>query len=429
MGNELKNEWSIAEKVLFRFVFAYVFVYCFAFPIYFFPFGGNVIHPIGNQLQNFALWIGKNLFGILGEISTDETGSGDALIYWLLWISKLIIALTVTLIWSVFDWKRKSYSFLGRLLITYTRYFVGMIIFSYGLAKAIPTQFIEPSYTQLMRTYGESSPMNLLWTFMGYSTPYQIFGGIMEILAAVLLLFRRTVLLGALIMITVMTNVVAINFAFDVPVKLASSHYLLFSIGLALIFRKNILDMFILQKPSQPVVLKPLFQNKIAFIVSQVFKVLILGYFLYSTYSNSSGYQKIMAEQSSVSPIAGIYQVKTLLDSLADSRGSNSKTAKIKRIIFDNLSPERVTITFEDESKLRYLAEFDKEAQKVKAVLPADNTNRFEFSYKYDEMGILFLKGTLNEDSLSLQLNRLETDSLLLVKRKFQWVSPVPFNR
>jgi hypothetical protein len=351
------------------------------------------------------------------------------LVYWLLWVSKIIISLIVTVIWSVIDRNRKSYRFLATLLITYTRYFVGMIIFSYGMAKVIPTQFVEPSYTQLMKTYGESSPMNLLWTFMGYSTPYQIFGGIMEVLAALLLLFRRTVLIGSLVMIAVMTNVVAMNFAFDVPVKLASSHYLLFSIGLAMVFWKNLMGVFVLQKPSQPVVLNPLFQNKKAFIASQVLKVLILGYFFYTTYSSYSGYQKMMAEESLRSPIAGIYQVETLSRDSEDTVALASKTTEITRMIFDNQSPERVTVTFGDDSKLRYLAEFDTVAYTVTAVLPTDSTNRFEFTYKYDGMGILFLNGTFKDNSLSLQLNKLETDSLLLVKRKFQWISPIPYNR
>lgn len=429
MGTDLKREWTISEKVLFRFIFTYVFAYCFAFPFYFFPYGSDIVHPIGNQLQNFALWIGQNLFDIQGEISTEETGSGDTLIYWLLWVAKIIITVFVTIIWSIVDRKRKAYGFLVTLLITYTRYFVAMIIFSYGMAKVIPTQFVEPSYTQLMKTYGDSSPMNLLWTFMGYSTPYQIFGGVMEVIAALLLLFRRTVLLGSLVMITVMTNVVAMNFAFDVPVKLASSHYLLFSIGLALVFRKNLMDMFLLQRRTEPVILKPLFQNRKAFIAAQALKVLILGYFFYTTYSSYSGYRQLMAEEGKLSPIAGIYSVETLSPYAADTTADASKAAEITRMIFDNQSPERVTVTFGDESKLRYLAEFDTAVHKVKAVLPADSTNRFEFSYQYDDLGILFLKGTFKEDSLTLQLNRFESDSLLLVKRKFQWISPIPYNR
>ncbi|MGY6742728.1 MAG: hypothetical protein ACXIUQ_08335 [Cecembia sp.] len=427
--HDLSNKpWSQSRKILFRLVFAYVFLYCFAFPLYFFPYGSTLIHPIGSQLQNLAIWLGQHLFGIVEEIPTAETGSGDTLIYWLLWATKTILALIVTVVWSTLDRKRASYQFLQRVLITYVRYFVALIIFSYGMAKVIPTQFSEPSYTQLMKTYGESSPMNLLWTLMGYSTPYQIFGGIMEVLAAVLLLFRRTVLLGALVMMTVMANVVAMNFAFDVPVKLASSHYLLFSIGLAWIFRRNLIALFFLQKPSQPISLKPIFLQKRAFIVTQIFKTVFLGYFFYSAVSNNLNYQKRIKDGALASPLSGVYHVQ-LKPMANDSLDYEKASTSIKRLIFDNYRPERLTVAFEDDSKIRYLAEYDEEKQLIKAVLPSDSTNRMELTYRFDEEGRLYLKGTYKEDSLALELNRIEIDSLLLVKKKFQWISPVPFNR
>ncbi len=428
MENLSSKPWSQSKKILFRLVFAYIFLYCFAFPIYFIPYGSILIHPIGTQLQNLSIWLGHHLFGIVDEIPTAETGSGDTLIYWLLWATKTILALMGTVVWSVLDRERASYEFLQRVLITYTRYFVALIIFSYGMAKVIPTQFSEPSYTQLMKTYGESSPMNLLWTLMGYSTPYQVFGGIMEVLAAVLLLFRRTVLLGALVMMTVMANVVAMNFAFDVPVKLASSHYLLFSMGLAWIFKRNLIDLFFLQKPSQPIVLKPMFQEKRAFIATQIFKTVFSGYFFYTAVSNNLNYQKSIREGAMVSPLAGVYNVQSI--PIANDSLVNAKTPMpIKRLIFDNYRPERLTLAFEDDSKIRYLAEYDEEKQLIKAVLPSDSTNRMELTYKFDEEGRLYLKGVYKEDSLFLEINRIEIDSLLLVKKKFQWISPVPFNR
>lgn len=54
----------------------------------------------------------------------------------------------------------------------------------------IPTQFPTPTADKLMQPYGESSPMGILWTFMGSSTAYTIFAGTAgEVLAAIPLLF------------------------------------------------------------------------------------------------------------------------------------------------------------------------------------------------------------------------------------------------
>src|SRR4030095_7643936 len=96
----------------------------------------------------------------------------------------------------------------------------------YGMIKVFRGQFPSPSPGRLIETYGDSSPMGLMWNFMGYSSAYVIFAGVSESLGALLLFFRRTTTLGALVLTAVMTNVVAMNLCFDVCVKLGSMNYL-----------------------------------------------------------------------------------------------------------------------------------------------------------------------------------------------------------
>jgi hypothetical protein len=97
---------------------------------------------------------------------------------------------------------------------------------TYGVLKVIELQFSPPTPDRLIQTYGESSPMGLIWTLMGFSSLYCFFGGAGEVLGGLLLSLRRTTLLGALVCIGVLANVVMINLSFDVPVKLFSSHLL-----------------------------------------------------------------------------------------------------------------------------------------------------------------------------------------------------------
>jgi hypothetical protein len=74
--------------------------------------------------------------------------------------------------------------------------------------------------------------MGVVWAWMGASYAYNVFAGIAEMGSGFLLFFRRTVTLGALASIAVLLNVVMINFAYDVPVKLYSSHLLLMAVFL-----------------------------------------------------------------------------------------------------------------------------------------------------------------------------------------------------
>ena len=78
------------------------------------------------------------------------------------------------------------------------------------------------------------SPMGILWSFMGASRSHTIFGGWLELIPAVLLVFRRTAMLGALLASAVLTNIVMLNFSYDVPVKLFSLELLAYAIAIAL---------------------------------------------------------------------------------------------------------------------------------------------------------------------------------------------------
>jgi hypothetical protein len=123
----------------------------------------------------------------------------------------------------------------------------------YGLAKvAIDyNQFPINGPMQLEKTWGSSSPMNVLWAFMGASRPYTVFAGLGEVLAAVLLIWRRTGSLGGLVTIGVMTNVAMLNFCYDVPVKLYSSHLLVMAFLIVLPDTGRLANVLIWNRPTE----------------------------------------------------------------------------------------------------------------------------------------------------------------------------------
>ena len=140
--------------------------------------------------------------------------------------------------------RRDNYEKLLHWLIILLRYYLAFFMIGYGFAKVLKTQFPSLTTDRLLQSYGDSSPMGLLWTFMGYSTAYNIFTGLGEVIGGAFSFFKRTRLIGALIVIAIMSNVVMLNFAYDVPVKLFSIH--LFSMAIFLIVPdiKRLLNIF-----------------------------------------------------------------------------------------------------------------------------------------------------------------------------------------
>jgi hypothetical protein len=96
------------------------------------------------------------------------------------------------------------------------RYWLAFSISSYGFAKIMGTQFNSPHYRNDM-VIGQLSGFQLTWNYFGHSYTLSVIIGLCQILGSVLLLFRKTELLGTLILLPVMINICLINMFFGIP--------------------------------------------------------------------------------------------------------------------------------------------------------------------------------------------------------------------
>jgi len=97
------------------------------------------------------------------------------------------------------------------------RLYVFIFLNVYGWAKLFGGQFYTPDNmpnTVLQSTIAEVSNFDLAWSFMGRSFGYLLFIGLSEIIGAWLLLFNRTKLLGACILLVVLVNVIVFDIFF-----------------------------------------------------------------------------------------------------------------------------------------------------------------------------------------------------------------------
>ncbi|CAN5352305.1 hypothetical protein BH11BAC5_BH11BAC5_48850 [soil metagenome] len=239
---------NVPKKLLILFVSFYMLFYIFPFPFELIPYLKNVIVYYLNATEFITLWIGHNALNINTLRKIAATGSGDTTFDYVKIITNLVLSVLFSLSVALFITNQNFYSKLHNGTIIYARYFLGFTMLSYGFVKVYGGQFMFPDVVQLEKTYGNSSPMNLLWTFMGYSKPYTVFSGTVEIVGGFLLLFRRTTVLGCLVTIAIMINIVMLNFSYDVPVKLFSSHLLLFAFFIVSPHVKKLVDFFILNK-------------------------------------------------------------------------------------------------------------------------------------------------------------------------------------
>ena len=197
-------------------------------------FGKGYSWVYGKQ-NDVCTWVGDHILHV--EVIIQPTGSGDTMRRYVGCFCAAVIAAAAALLWTVgvllvHRWKPgwRADAILHGAVRVLVRFFLIEILFAYGFAKVFPLQFAVPSSFRLNQQLGDMSPMGLLWTFMGFSTPYQMFTGAVEVLAGLLLVTRRTTLLGALVTMASMTQVFVLNMCFDVPVKLYSFTYLVMAL-------------------------------------------------------------------------------------------------------------------------------------------------------------------------------------------------------
>jgi hypothetical protein len=218
----MEGAWPRGKLIAFRFgLIATTLV--MSLHLWIFVPSRTVILGLVAAWHMIATWLGA-LLGL--DVPPHHfTGSGDQLFYYLQFLASLIIAALATAVWTLLS-RARAYPRLADASISALRVMLCAIMIGYGMAKVVPMQFPPLWLGRYDQSLGEMSPMGLLWTFMGHSPAYTFFAGAAEVVGSVLLLSRRSYVIGALILIGVMTNVVLLNLCYDVPVKLFSMQLL-----------------------------------------------------------------------------------------------------------------------------------------------------------------------------------------------------------
>lgn len=422
---EAAPRWGLAKRILFRFTFSYLTLYFFPWLLGAIPYAMVPGKPLNDAWNALVAWVGKRAFG--ADLVFEPTGSGDTTADYVNLLCVLGIALMATAVWSILDRKRPNYIRLHEWLRVYVRVSLAFAMIVYGGVKAINSQFREPGLDRLLQPFGEASPMRLLWTFMGASQAYTMFSGIAELAGGILLVFRRTTLLGALVAIGVMSNVVMLNFSYDVPVKLFSSHLLLAAVFLTLPDLSRIANFFVLNRPVEPSPIRPLFRKPwLHRAVTIARTVFFLGFAVYMLYSSWEVRREMAVAKS---PLYGIWEVEEFAADGEVRPPLMTDSGRWRRVVFDR--PEMVTFYFMPGS--RWVCDLEVDEQKKLLNLTAYDEKgaetKFALAYDRPQPGRLRIEGTFEGQKVRARLHRRDESKLLLTSRGFHWINEYPFNR
>jgi hypothetical protein len=231
----------------------------------------------GHVFTRPGLWLAHLLFGVNPSAMASAGDNGDVAEEFARLILAVGIGVLTAIVWTAADRKRPRAVWVEGALRVMLRYSIALGLASYAIAKLLPQQFPPLGAMNYETRLGELSPMRLLWNFMQYSRPYNFFGGLMETVAVVLLLFRRTATLGALVTVAVMTNVALMNIAYDVQVKLYATMILISAGVLVLYDARRLVAMFVTNRTVSPASQPTIFEGRLPNAARLAIKLLLIG--------------------------------------------------------------------------------------------------------------------------------------------------------
>lgn len=417
------HSWTFYEKFAVRF-FAVLFIwYILPFPVDLLPFLSTGWSATWKAL---IPWIGAHILHLDHPITIFPNGSGDTTYSYVLLLTQFVGSLLAAIVWSLLDKRRSSYQHLHYWLRVLVRYFLGYNMLVYGFVKVFHLQMPAPSLGQLMQPLGDKSPMGLAWTYMGFSPAYSAFTGWAEVIAGLLLFWRRTTTLGAMLSVAVCMNIVAVNMCFDVPVKLFSSMLLLMSFFLLAPDIKRLADMLVRNKAVAPKEYPDYIGKRWLRLTLIVFKCLYLVYILEDNIATGLWNVNRHGDKAVKPPLYGIYDAQLMMRGHDTVLPLTTSSYCWKTLIIQ--SHKHATVKTTNDSLRYYAFRVDTVAKKAVLFEYADTTLKYTLAYQLKGKE-LELSGKLFQDTVLIRLTKRDLNSFRLTSRGFHWINEYPYNR
>ena len=419
----LRGGWS---TFAWRCAAVYAVLFCLPFPCSVVSWTTPLADAVEDAERAAVPWLAQRI-GLAIDVPAKTNGSGDTSYNWFWLASVVTLALLLGAAWHLLRWNRRPGPRARDALRTYVRYFLGAMMLSYGVAKVIPLQFGVLDADTLSSRWGDASPMGVLWTFHALSPAYTMFTGLIETVAGMLLFWRGTALLGALFTAAAMAQVAMLNFCYDVPVKILSTHLLAFAVLLCVRDAPRLFDLFVRNRPVAAAELWPWAEARWLRLSARVVQLAFVAWLAFAQVREAlDWWQKRNAPQP---PYTGTWQVDAFARDGAEIAPFTSPT----RWTQVGFAQGGCGVTATDGSRQGFRVEVDaaRSAMKLSGIAGPERQAPppFELKFKMPDDAHLELDGEQDGATLRVRCRRLQTTDFFLGQRGFHWINEFPLNR
>ena len=269
-----------------------------------------------------------------------------------------------------------------------------------------------PGVVDLITPLGDQNLFSILWNFVGVSPGYEIFTGICEVTASLLLIFPRTYIFGSLMLCAILCNVVALNIFYNIPVKLYSSLLLVCVLFLLQPYASKLIQFFFTSRSVSLTVSKNQTDK-----IKKNYSLQILGYGLmvFLFISEIVHVSKIYSKRQLQTREEKLYDVvyfilkDTLLPLTTD-------TIRWKRFILES-NHSAVIFNMQDKPDF-YQYDMDSSKHTISLHDSPDTISWKTFTYSYPQKEYLEMTGKWKGNPVFIRMKEIAIDSMNIRKEK-----------
>ena len=321
--------WKPYEKILLQFFIIY-------FALQIIPLDWKF------YAQVFSINWGEFYYGDLFALSkyTPRILSGGD--NYLNWIILGAIAAVGTFIWKKAEESKKQHLDYDQLYYWFRvalRYRLAVGVVAYGFLKLFLLQAPFPSISNLNTNYGDFTAWKIFTLSLGAAPVYEIFLGVVEILAGLLLLNRKTATIGAFIILCFAGNIFLSNLAYEGGEAVYSLFLTSIAFFLFLYDAPRLVNLLSLEQPTAPSTFKPVlteqWQANARLALKTLFIFLFVGLYGLRAYQGSQVNPHNVPVSKGLAEAAGIYNVKDFIINGDTIAYSTTDTTRWKDVVFE----------------------------------------------------------------------------------------------
>jgi uncharacterized membrane protein YphA (DoxX/SURF4 family) len=416
-----------AKRFILLFAFAFFLFANLPLPFAVLPGGTRAFAWLAVLWRAVVPTAAEHLFHLHVTLPEAWNGSVDTSFHYIQYAVWALVSLIVAAFATPLLRDARRYRRTSRWFFIYLRYALAVALIRYGAAKVLGNQFPFPTLDVLVEPFGSASPMGLAWMFMGASRWFKLFAGAVEMIGGVLLTIRRTTLLGALLVVAVMSNVAAMNICYGVPVRTYALQLLMMACILVLPHRRRLADLLLrnrtpkLPEPPEP----PLFSRRRIELALLALRTLAVLFVVLQAVRSEERWRLRAGELAPRSPLRGIWNVDELAEDGFQRPPLVTDRTRWRRIVFDG--PLFMSIFDMADRRSRFRATLDPNAHVAHLVLVDSPRDTIDLAYERPRPDTLVVDTVVGGHHFHAICRREDERAFPLTSRGIHWIDERPF--